>query len=105
MTKHTYTHKQKHTETYTQYENYLSFHSPETAVEYFDTYIDDDIAKAHAEMWLTKSMNHELELRDVDKHSEFQIFHNYINITQNFAYCLTALGFLNFEYAPIVEVK
>ena len=74
-------------------------------VEYFDTYIDDDIAKAHAEMWLTKSMNHELELRDVDKHSEFQIFHNYINITQNFAYCLTALGFLNFEYAPIVEVK
>ena len=74
-------------------------------VEYFDTYIDDNIAKAHAEMWLTKSLNHELDLRDVQKHSEFQIFHNYINITQNFAYCLTALGFLNFEYAPIVEVK
>lgn len=72
-------------------------------VEYFDTYIDDDIAKAHAEMWLTKSMNHELEIRGVDKHSEFQIFHNFINITQNFAYSLTALGFLNFEYAPVVE--
>lgn len=68
-------------------------------VEYFDTYINDDIAKAHAEMWLTKSLNHELELRDVEKHSEFQFFHNYLNITQNFGYCLTALGFLNFEYA------
>ena len=74
-------------------------------VEYFDTYIDDNIAQAHAEMWLTKSMNHELELRGVDKHSEFQFFHNYVNITQNFAYCLTALGFLNFEFAPVVENK
>lgn len=74
-------------------------------VEFFDTYIDDDIAKAHAEMWLTKSMNHELELRGVEKHSEFQFFHNYVNITQNFAYSLTALGFLNFEYAPAVEIK
>ena len=68
-------------------------------VEYFDTYINDEIADAHARMWLTKSLNHELELRNVDKHSEFQFFHNYLNITQNFGYCLTALGFLNFEYA------
>ena len=74
-------------------------------VEYFDTYIDDNIAQSHAEMWLTKSMNHELELRDVKKHSEFQFFHNYVNITKNFAYSLTALGFLNFEYAPVVELK
>ena len=74
-------------------------------VEYFDTDIDDDIAKAHAQMWLSKSLNHELDLRDVEKHSEFQIFHNYINITQNFAYCLTALGFLNFEYAPLAMPK
>ncbi len=72
-------------------------------VEYFDTYINDEIAKAHAEMWLTKSLNHELELRGVDKHSEFQFFHNYLNITQNFGYCLTALGFLNFEYANPVS--
>ena len=68
-------------------------------VEYFDTYITDEIARAHAEMWLTKSLNHELMLRNVDKHSEFQFYHNYLNITQNFSYCLTALGFLNFEYA------
>ncbi len=74
-------------------------------VEFFDTYIDDQIAQAHAEMWLTKSMNHELELRNVDKHSEFQFFHNYVNITQNFAYSLTALGFLNFEYAPLATPK
>lgn len=68
-------------------------------VEYFDTYIDDEIAEGHAKMWLNKSLNHELEIRGVEKHSEFQIFHNYINITQPFAYCLTCLGFLNFEYA------
>lgn len=74
-------------------------------VEYFDTHIDDDIAKGHAEMWLNKSLNHELEIRGVEKHSEFQIFHNYINITQPFAYCLTCLGFLNFEYADPVMIK
>ena len=73
-------------------------------VEYFDTHIDD-IAKGHAEMWLNKSLNHELEIRGVEKHSEFQIFHNYINITQPFAYCLTCLGFLNFEYADPVILK
>ena len=55
-------------------------------------------------MWLNKSLNHELELRGVEKHSEFQLFHNYINITQQFAYCLTALGFLNFETADPVKL-
>ena len=73
-------------------------------VEYFPTYINDEIAKGHAEMWLNKSLNHELELRGVEKHSEFQIFHNYVNITQQFAYCLTALGFLNFETADPVKL-
>lgn len=72
-------------------------------VEYFPTPIDDEIAKGHAEMWLNKSLNHELELREIEKHSEFQFFHNYINITRPFAYSLTALGFLNFETAdPVV---
>ena len=65
-------------------------------VEFFDTFIDDDIAKAHAEMWLTKSLNHELEIRDVEKHSDFQFFHNFVNIEQAFGYSLTAIGFLNF---------
>ena len=73
-------------------------------VEYFPTYIDDEIAKGHAEMWLNKSLNHELSLRGVEKHSEFQLFHNYVNITQQFAYCLTALGFLNFETADPVKL-
>ena len=73
-------------------------------VEYFPTYIDDEIAKGHAEMWLNKSLNHELELRGVEKHSEFQMFHNYVNITQQFAYCLTALGFLNFETTDPVQL-
>ena len=73
-------------------------------VEYFPTYINDEIAQGHAEMWLNKSLNHELELRGVEKHSEFQIFHNYVNITQQFAYCLTALGFLNFETADPVKL-
>ena len=74
--------------------------------EYFDTHIDDDIAKGHAEMWLNKSLNHELEIRGVQKHSEFQFWHNYINITQPFAYCLTVMGFLNFQNAaPVVLHK
>ncbi|MBE6445161.1 MAG: pyruvoyl-dependent arginine decarboxylase [Alphaproteobacteria bacterium] len=68
-------------------------------VEYFDTFINDEIAEGHARMWLNKSLNHELMLRGVEKHSEFQMWHNYINITQEFGYCLTALGFLNFDYA------
>lgn len=73
-------------------------------VEYFQTPIDDEIAKGHAEMWLNKSLNHELEIRGVEKHSEFQFFHNYVNITKPFAYCLTALGFLNFETADPVKL-
>ncbi len=73
-------------------------------VEYFDTYIDDEIAQAHAEMWLKKSLNHELDIRGVEQHSDFQFYHNFVNITQAFGYSLTALGFLNFEYAPAVEL-
>ncbi len=72
-------------------------------VEYFDTFIDDEIAQAHAQMWLKKSLTHELEIRGVEQHSDFQFFHNFTNITQAFGYSLTALGFLNFEYAPPVE--
>ena len=58
-------------------------------VEYFDTHIDDDIAKGHAEMWLN---------------SDFQLYHNFINIEQQFGYCLTCLGFLNFEHAPAAKI-
>lgn len=74
-------------------------------VEYFDTLIDDEIAEGHARMWLNKSLNHELEIRGVEKHSEFQIWHNYVNITQPFAYCLTVMGFLNFKFADPAVVK
>ena len=35
-------------------------------VEFFDTQIDDEIAKGHAEMWLNKSLNHELSIRGVE---------------------------------------
>ena len=66
--------------------------------------IDDEIARGHCEMWLNKSLNHELDIRGVEKHSDFQIFHNFINITQPFGYCLTCLGFLNFEYAEPVKI-
>jgi arginine decarboxylase len=74
-------------------------------VERFETAIDDEIAKMHARMWLTKSLNHELSLRGVDKHSEFQYWHNYLNLTQPFGYCLTAMGFLNFEHADPVKLE
>jgi arginine decarboxylase len=55
-------------------------------------------------MWLNKSLKHELEIRGVERHSEFQMWHNYTNITQQFAYSLTALGFLNFGYAEPVKI-
>ena len=74
-------------------------------VEYFDTPIDNEIAEGHAKMWLNKSLRHELAIRGVEKHSEFHIWHNFINITQPFAYCLTAMGFLNFRYAEPVSGK
>ena len=74
-------------------------------VEYFSTPIDDEIAEGHAKMWLNKSLNHELALRGVQKHSEFQFFHNYLNLTQPFGYCLTVLGFLNFRNAAPVIIK
>lgn len=73
-------------------------------VEYFDTHIDEGVARGHAEMWLNKSLQHELDIRGVEKHSDFQLFHNYLNITQQFGYCLTCLGFLNFETAEPVKI-
>ena len=72
-------------------------------VEFFDTHIDDEIAEGHARMWLNKSLNHELELRGVEKHSDFQMWHNFVNIEKEFGYSLTALGFLNFEHAEPVN--
>lgn len=72
-------------------------------VEYFPTEIDDEIAEAHAKMWLNRSLQHELDIRGVQKHSEFQIFHNYLNLTQRFGYSLTCLGFLNFGYTDPVK--
>ena len=51
-----------------------------------------------------QSLKHELEVRGVEKHSEFQLYHNYINITRQFGYCLTCLGFLNFETADPVKL-
>jgi arginine decarboxylase len=74
-------------------------------VEYFDTHINDEIAQGHAEMWLNRSLKHELEIRGVEKHSEFQLFHNYLNIKQQFGYCLTCLGFLNFETAEPARIE
>ena len=55
-------------------------------------------------MWLNKSLKHELDLRGVEQHSDFQMWHNYTNVTQQFGYCLTAMGFLNFDHAPVVTI-
>ena len=73
-------------------------------VEYFDTHIDDEIAEGHAKMWLNKSLNHELEIRGVEKHSDFVMYHNFVNIEEQFGYSLTCLGFLNFEYHNPVKL-
>ena len=74
-------------------------------VQYYDSIIDDEIAAAEAKMWLTKSLNHELSMRGLEQDGEKEFFHNFINIPFDnpFAYCLTAIGFLNFGYAPLVK--
>ncbi len=54
-------------------------------------------------MWLNKSLKHELSLRGVEQHSEFQFWHNYLNLTKPYGYCLTVMGFLNFEFADPVK--
>ena len=74
-------------------------------VEFFQTPIDDDIAAAHAKSWLTKSLKHELALRKVEQHSPFEFWHNHLNLTQPYGYCLTAMGFLNFDHAEPVIFK
>ena len=74
-------------------------------VQFYDSKIDDEIAGAEARMWLTKSLNHELSMRGLEQDGDKELFHNFINIPSDnpFAYCLTAIGFLNFGYAPIVK--
>ena len=54
---------------------------------------------------LTQWLSQRNALRGVEKHSEFQFWHNYLNITKPYGYCLTVMGFLNFEFADPVVVK
>ena len=74
-------------------------------VQYYDSMIDDDIAKAEATMWLSKSLKHELMIRGLEQDGEIDLYHNFLNIPpdQPFGYCLTCIGFLNFAYAPLVK--
>lgn len=74
-------------------------------VQYYDTHIDDDIAKAEATMWLHKSLKHELQIRGLEQDGEIDLYHNFLNIPadQPFGYCLTCIGFLNFGYAPLAK--
>ena len=56
-------------------------------------------------MWLSKSLNHELKMRGLEQDGEKELFHNFLNIPADnpFAYCLTAIGFFNFGYSPLVK--
>jgi arginine decarboxylase len=65
--------------------------------------IDEDIAYAEAELWLTKSMNHELKIRGLRQLQEYDIYVNWLNIEKRFGYCLTAMGFLNFMYSDPIQ--
>jgi len=44
-------------------------------------------------------------LRKVEQHSPFEFWHNHLNLTQSYGYCLTAMGFLNFDHAEPVIFK
>lgn len=68
-------------------------------------FINDDIARAEAHMWLNKSLDHELTIRGLEQEGEKDMFHNFLNIPENnpFGYCLTCIGFLNFKYAASIS--
>jgi arginine decarboxylase len=81
-------------------------------VQKFQSQIDDSIAQSNSEMWLRKSLEHELRIRNLLPHkgpageeNPFAFYHNYLNLSQRFGYCLTALGFLNFDYLPAVVMN
>ena len=69
-------------------------------IQRYTSWIDEEIARASAEMWLTKSMDHELAIRGLKKWDgrEYEFHVNWLNLKQRFGYCLTALGFLNFTW-------
>lgn len=74
-------------------------------VQFYDSRIDDEIAGAEARMWLTKSLKHELDIRGMEQDGDMELYHNFLNIPPDnpFGYCLTAIGFLNFGYAPLAK--
>jgi arginine decarboxylase len=72
-------------------------------IQQFTAEINEDIAYAQAVMWLNTSMDHELKIRGLEKRGEYSVYVNWLNIEQRFAYCLTAMGFLNFTFLdPVV---
>ncbi len=71
-------------------------------IQLFDAPIDDAIAEVSARMWLDKSLDHELKIRNVQHHGKKEYWHNHLNLTKHYGYCLTAIGFLNFRHAPPV---
>jgi arginine decarboxylase len=72
-------------------------------VQLYTAPIDDDIAAAEARMWLTKSLKHELRIRDLKGKGEFEFHYNHLNLEMHFGYCLTCIGFLDFEFAEPVR--
>jgi len=67
--------------------------------------IDEDIAYAEADLWLTKSLDHALKIRGLSKSGEYNIYVNWINIQDRFGYCLTAMGFLNFIFPDPIPLR
>jgi pyruvoyl-dependent arginine decarboxylase len=63
-------------------------------------------AKTNAQKELTKSLNHELNIRKLrqnEDNMEFEIVS--LQITKNYGMALAALGFIGFIYPPIVQQK
>ena len=74
-------------------------------VRLFDqTVTDADVQKDAIEQ-LTKSLNHELALRNLLADGNFEFHYNFINVEKKHSFCLTCLGFLNFTYTQPVPVS
>lgn len=74
-------------------------------IQRYTSQIDADVAQTEAQLWLTKSMDHELKLRGLRKVGDYEFFVNWMNIEERYGYCLTALGFLNFKWTKPVDPK
>lgn len=72
-------------------------------VEVFDHEVTKDEVSQKAKEQLQKSLDHELNIRNLDYVNFYDYYSNFVNLDpqQQHGYCLTCMGFVAFENAPL----